>query len=407
MWLLTAAGEEKAVEMAAEQLSIDGQDCMMLVGRDITAELAAEERLVIQAYHDPLTGLPNRKLCEERWEHAVSCSRQDGSSTAVFFIDLDHMKWVNDTHGHRAGDELLVTAARRLRQALRPGDLLARFGGDELVAVAHVSDESEAQEIGERLCTRMAQPMELAGTPLRVTASVGIALAEPKLNIPLADLLRFADVAMYRAKRAGGNGVALFDPYRRRRADPRPGDAGGARPGPRPRRARAALPADRLAARPVGVGGRGAAALGAPAARPDPAVALPPAGRGQRTDPPDRRLGRRAGLPPARRLASPRPGGGRLRGDGQRVGHQLAADGFVDHVAAALRAAGLPAGCLEIELTERVALGANDAALALSRLGVRLAIDDFGQGYGFVALPAPAAGGNAEDGAQLHPRPDE
>ena len=153
------------------------------------------------ALHDPLTGLPNRVLMLELLEHAFRAARRSGKTSAVFFLDLDRFKEVNDTYGHQAGDELLVAVAKRLTGVLRPGDSLARLSGDEFVVLCEdLADQSAANPIAVRLNAELSRPFVLSDVELTVTASIGIAFTGRGIDAP-EDLLRDADLAMYRSKR--------------------------------------------------------------------------------------------------------------------------------------------------------------------------------------------------------------
>ena len=153
------------------------------------------------ALHDPLTGLPNRVLILELLEHAFRSGRRSGQISAVFFVDLDRFKAVNDTYGHQVGDELLVALARRLTGMLRPGDSLARLSGDEFVILCEdLVDASAADPIALRLNTELSRPFVLSGVEVTVSASIGIAFSGHGVEEP-EQLLRDADLAMYRSKR--------------------------------------------------------------------------------------------------------------------------------------------------------------------------------------------------------------
>lgn len=381
-WMITGAGEERAVELAAERLTLEGEECVLVVGRDVTMELRAEERLVDQIHRDPLTGLPNRHLCEERLVHALATSRREGISTAVFFIDLDRLKRINDTLGHRAGDELLITAATRLRQALRPPDLLARFGGDEMVAAAHVQDPEEALRIAERLRTRLSEPWEGSGARTRITASIGVALAAPEAEVAPSDLLRFADVAMYRVKREGGDGVELFDPHL---------DLEVIQDLETEAALHLSLEEGQMEVhyQPI-VHLEDLDLWGAEAllrwqhpehGRISPSRFVPLAETTGLIVP----IGLWVLEQACRQVAQWRHRGQVPEDFVVSVNvsaRQIEAGQFADCVAEVLRNTGLPAGNLQLELTERVALEATEEAAALEHLGVRLAVDDFGEGYG-------------------------
>ena len=170
----------------------------------------AESRLAHQAVHDELTGLPNRTLVLDRLEHALVRARQLKEEVAVLFLDLDRFKVVNDSLGHGAGDQLLVSFAERLRSIVRPDDTIARFGGDEFVILSeHVAGKSAVFAIADRLHQVLAQPFVLDdGSEVFLTASLGLAIGDG----PAADvLLRNADAAMYRAKELGRDRLEVFD----------------------------------------------------------------------------------------------------------------------------------------------------------------------------------------------------
>jgi diguanylate cyclase (GGDEF)-like protein len=183
------------------------------VSRAIRHAIARKQndvRLARQALHDSLTGLPNRALLLDRLHVAIGRSRRRPTSVALLFLDLDGFKRVNDTLGHDAGDDLLVEVARRLSSVLRPGDTVARYGGDEFVILCEdLRSEREALRVAERARATIAQPFAVRGEPVTVQASVGIARARPGGTFA-EDLLREADLAMYRAKRSGG-GIELFE----------------------------------------------------------------------------------------------------------------------------------------------------------------------------------------------------
>jgi diguanylate cyclase (GGDEF)-like protein len=173
------------------------------------AELLGRERH--QGMHDALTGLANRTLFLDRLEHALARRDRHGRSLAVYFLDIDRFKWINDHLGHSAGDALAVEVARRLKHDARAADTVARFGGDEFVVLCEdVKDENEAVYIAERLAARLSTPMVLEHTEVRVTASIGIAVAVPGRNDTSDALVRDADAAMYQAKARGGDSFELF-----------------------------------------------------------------------------------------------------------------------------------------------------------------------------------------------------
>ena len=168
-----------------------------------------KEQLHIQAYHDALTGLPNRSLFAERVAQALSGGAE--TAPAVLFLDLDDFKLINDSLGHHAGDELLVAVAQRVRGAVRAGDVPARLGGDEFAVLAQDGRAGEAEQIAERLVRALEAPFTIDGREMSVHASVGIALGRPGATT-VDELLRNADVAMYSAKHGGKRRFTAYEP---------------------------------------------------------------------------------------------------------------------------------------------------------------------------------------------------
>ena len=163
-----------------------------------------------QAFHDSLTGLPNRALFLDRLEHAEARARRTDAPLAVLFLDLDSFKKVNDRLGHVAGDELLVLVAGRIRRCMRPSDTAARFGGDEFaMLIEDMSTDSSASLVADRVLRELSEPFVLQGQDVVITASIGIAGNRGRAA---DDLLRNADLAMYRAKSTGKGRVRVFEP---------------------------------------------------------------------------------------------------------------------------------------------------------------------------------------------------
>jgi diguanylate cyclase (GGDEF)-like protein/PAS domain S-box-containing protein len=195
-----------------------GRRLALSIARDITGRKALEERLSRAALHDPLTGLPNRALLMDRLEHAVARAHRRKTSLTVLFLDLDDFKAVNDASGHECGDRLLEEVGRRLDSGARASDTVARLGRDEFVVLLEdIGDEREATLAAARIREELEVPFEVGGRELSVTASIGVAVG-PSAGDGPRELLRSADLAMYRAKVNGKNRHEVYDPARRERA---------------------------------------------------------------------------------------------------------------------------------------------------------------------------------------------
>jgi len=179
--------------------------------QDVSSRIQAEERLQYLATRDALTGLPNRVLLQERLTQAIAQARRSGRRVGVVFIDLDRFKNVNDTLGHRIGDELLKRVTAALSHALREADLLARLGGDEfMVIVEDFDDPAVLNRIAQKLQDAVSQPFEIEEHDIYVTSSIGISVYPDDGDAP-EELLKHADVAMYRSKELGRNTYQFFD----------------------------------------------------------------------------------------------------------------------------------------------------------------------------------------------------
>jgi diguanylate cyclase (GGDEF)-like protein/PAS domain S-box-containing protein len=344
---------------------------------DITRRREAEEELRRLAWSDPLTALPNRALLVER------LGQGDDSPRALLFFDLDDFKTINDSLGHIVGDGVLVELARRIQDVMRDGDLVARIGGDEFAILAEMTDVGLLEALATRLLAAVGEPLMLDGRELRLSASIGIAIGEAA-----EDLLRNADLAMYEAKRRGGDGFAFFAPGMHATAE-----------------RRLQLLAE----------------LGRPDLPDELVLHYQPVF--------DLASGEVEGVEALLRWQHPQHGflspgvfiaaaeeNGTIVGIGRWVlraacreaadwgdlcgttpvvavnvsARQLSEEGFAADVSGALAAAGLPAPALRLELTESVLLEATETTRTNLRqvmeLGVGLAIDDFGADHSWIGM---------------------
>ena len=377
------AFDADAVEMA----HLLAQQAASLVKRlELETALRAErEAFERAAYHDGLTGLPNRYLFEERLERATALARRSRALLAVLFFDLDNFKDVNDTYGHGFGDALINAVAARAARTLRTGDLLARWGGDEFVILLpEVSSPFEVERIAERLLTALKQPFAIADQEIRTAASLGIALCEGGA-VAAEELVKNADIALYRAKATRGGFYFYTDALResvRRRLE-------------------------------LGEELRVALADGGLAVSFQPRVHL---GDGRVTSvealarwqhPQLGVVSPSVFIPLAEELGLIRQLGGQILGEACAQGRrwqdagtpcrvavnvsveQLKHPGFVEEVRAALEHSALAPELLELEITESSAMDEVQEnvkrLLALRLMGVKLAVDDFGTAYSSLA----------------------
>src|SRR5205085_1227331 len=205
-------GQRIPVEFIVRTLLRNGERLRMTIVRDLRDRHAAQARIHHLAHHDTLTGLPNRNACMEYLDHLMIGARETSNHIALLFIDLDHLKRVNDSLGHLVGDTLLRTVASRITASLRATDVVARFGGDEfMVLLPQIAHRGDVEEVAQKLLKTIETPLHAEGRPLSVTASAGIALF-PEDGASPDQLIKHADTAMYLAKARGRAQYRFFDP---------------------------------------------------------------------------------------------------------------------------------------------------------------------------------------------------
>lgn len=205
-------GERLAVDFSVAFLEKPPHNGVICLVRDIREQLEMQKKLRNMAEYDALTGLPNRRLMQDRLIQALHRSHRSGEDMAVLFIDLDGFKGVNDTHGHAAGDELLRQVAGRLQVGLRASDTAARLAGDEFVVILEPDTHGQLEPVvvAEKMLASLRQTFDLGGTSVQISASIGIVRTHGDPDA--ADLvLHCADTAMYRAKQAGKNSYWLLN----------------------------------------------------------------------------------------------------------------------------------------------------------------------------------------------------
>jgi diguanylate cyclase (GGDEF)-like protein/PAS domain S-box-containing protein len=217
--LFDTSGRQRFAESQITNLVADADICGYVVNtRDVTDQTLLERELRHQAFHDHLSGLPNRALFHDRAEHALARARRTGAEVAVLMIDLDGFKDVNDSLGHLAGDALLCRVAEQLVVVARPGDTVARLGGDEFVVLMEdLTSPDAAVGAAERIRAALRDAAMVADADITLTASTGVSIGEGSTS-SVSDLLRDADIAMYVAKDDGKDAVRLFEPWMRDKA---------------------------------------------------------------------------------------------------------------------------------------------------------------------------------------------
>lgn len=215
-------GEIRQVEIHSSPITLQDRIYLFSIIHDVSDRVNSEQQIQKLAFYDPLTHLPNRRLLIDRLENNLAHMRRHPYHGALFFIDLDHFKILNDSHGHQFGDQLLQDVAKRISQCVRAGDTVSRFGGDEFVVLLTDLHQDplhavqEASRVAEKIQQHINLPYQLSAPNQKtkinhqISASIGISVFDS--NNTIDDLMKWADMAMYQAKNAGRNEVCLFDP---------------------------------------------------------------------------------------------------------------------------------------------------------------------------------------------------
>jgi diguanylate cyclase (GGDEF)-like protein/PAS domain S-box-containing protein len=372
-------GSEFPVEIGLNPIEINGKTMLLAAVLDITERRRAERHIQFLAYHDALTGLANRAVLNDHLSQALAHAKRDGTAVAVLTLDLDRFKFINDAYGHAAGDRVLVAVAERLRNAVRASDTVARTGGDEFVIVMWDFDRPAVEvEVARRVVAMLSAPIDIGDRAVTIGGSVGIALF-PADGETVDELLQSSDVGLYRAKAQGGSTFRLYSREMDREVRERSALA---------QDLREAIGTDQLnmhfqaqfTTDTLEITGFEALLRWQHPVKGhiSPAVMIPLAEASRLI----LRLGTwiiEASCTAA--MGWPVP---------HRVAVNLSAAQFRDGdlpgiVADILRRTGLPAGRLELEVTESLLIEDTEVALtvlrSLKKLGVTIALDDFGTGY--------------------------
>jgi diguanylate cyclase (GGDEF)-like protein/PAS domain S-box-containing protein len=358
------------------------------VTRDISERKAFEQRLEYQATHDPLTGLPNRTLFLDRLELALARRRRSNRPVAVLFCDVDHFKVVNDSLGHGAGDRLLVALAERLRDALRPGDTVARFGGDEFVILCdELASEHDAIAIAERANHAVHVPLTVESTEVFAAMSIGIAFANA--DTEPESMIRDADAAMYLAKERGRGRYEIYDERMRSTLVERLDIETALRRALHRHELRVVYQPTIDLESGLIVGVEALLRWEHPEKGPlVPSDFIDVAEETGLIVPIGMWVVEQA-CRQAQRWQAARPDGEPIFVSANLSGRQLDTGALIDNVADILERTGLDPSLLGLEITESVVMRDPEASTTLLRalkdLGVRLAVDDFGTGYSSLA----------------------
>jgi diguanylate cyclase (GGDEF)-like protein/PAS domain S-box-containing protein len=384
-------GAWRYAESTLTNLLDDPSVCgIVLNTRDVSERKALEDELAYRAFHDPLTALANRALFMDRLEHAMVYKTRRTVQLAVLFLDLDGFKAVNDNLGHDKGDRLLIEVGKRLRVCLRPGDTVARIGGDEFtILLEDISGVHEATSVADRITRELGAAFSIDGHAVRISTSIGISIGNAVEDHPDI-LLRQADAAMYRAKSSGKARYVIFDPTMSTQQSTPYLQASG--------ELLAALEKGefRLHYQPL-LDLTTSRVTGVEALlrweHPERGLLLPaefiPQAEATGLIVPIGRWVLQEACRQARKWQMSNPGDPPVMMSVNLSAKQVQHPSLLDDVIAALGDSGLPASCLNLEITESMAMEHGQATLSTLRslrdLGIHLAIDDFGTGYSMLA----------------------